>query len=101
MAVPAGGFEPPPPPHARRAGAAAVIELPHFELPHRVRMEDAAFSRTFFRLRAQNLTGLICGAIMLFVSRQSGSMPSNYVSTHLHQRSVYSRARRWASPPAA
>jgi hypothetical protein len=95
--------------------------MPHFETPHIHRMDDPAFSRTFFRLRAQNLTGVICGAIMLFVSRQSGSMPSNYVSICVPSRSLSSssctcrlassRAACWccaaaasltrASPPSA
>jgi hypothetical protein len=85
MAVPAGGFEPPPPnrPPARAAAfrnnAPNPHQLPVVDSPHIVRMQDIVFGRVFFRLRAQNLTGLICGAIMLFVSRQSDGIPGAYV----------------------
>jgi hypothetical protein len=94
MPVPAGGFDPPPYNHAAAPGAAApphrVVHLPHAaDVSHSVRMQDAAFARMFFKLRAQNLTGLICGVIMLFVSRQSGSMPVTYVSVLIQPPSAF------------
>jgi hypothetical protein len=112
MAVPAGGFEPPPPnlPPARAAAALRhnnqhnAIHLPMVDMPHSVRMQDVAFSRIFFRLRAQNLTGLICGAIMLFVSRQSDSVPGVYVSASVERAWVCrlcSHLSRSVSLPAA
>jgi hypothetical protein len=113
MAVPAGGFDPPPNLPPARAAAALdhnnqhiAINLPMADLPHSVRMQDVAFSRIFFRLRAQNLTGLICGAIMLFVSRQSDSAIGVYVSTTAIAKvsracRLCSRMSRLASQPAA
>jgi hypothetical protein len=85
MAVPAGGFDLPPQPlHLLGPGSQRnppfAVEIPRSNLSHSIRMRDAAFSRRFFRLRAQNLTGLLCGAIMLFVSRQGSSAPIIYVS---------------------